>query len=77
MSPVFSSLGMKLAQTGVAKEWAVKVSFVKSLTAADHGIVPLIGLGQRGYKLTCGIPTEAFHAHVYNQYYVGRLYKDN
>ena len=29
---MFASLGMKLAQNGSSKEWAVKVSFVQSLT---------------------------------------------
>ena len=32
MSPVFACLCMKLAQNGSSKEWAVKVSFVQSLT---------------------------------------------
>ena len=32
MSPVFASLGMKLAQNGSSEEWVVKVSFVQSLT---------------------------------------------
>ena len=39
MSPVFASLGMKLAQTGVAKELAVKVSFVQFLTWNSEWVV--------------------------------------
>ena len=32
MSTEFASFGMKLAQSGKGKGWAVKVSFVQSLT---------------------------------------------
>ena len=41
MSPVFASLGMKLAQNGSSKEWAVKVSFVQSLTWIDSELYKL------------------------------------
>ena len=32
---MIASLGMKLAQNGSSKEWAVKVSFIQSLTWMD------------------------------------------
>ena len=41
MSPVFASLGMKLAQNGSSKEWAVKVSFVQFLAWKDSEFSPL------------------------------------
>ena len=42
MSPVFASLGMKLAQNRSSKEWAVKVSFVQSLTWIESELYKLL-----------------------------------
>ena len=44
MSPVFASLGMKLAQNGSSKEWAMKLSFAQSLTWMESELFMLNNL---------------------------------